>query len=73
MLYNNHGIIGKVGNCDINGAFVCRDDALMYQAALDLSWDIRLGSRSRDAVDLFIFLPVVVGDPSVVGWKEVYP
>lgn len=73
VLYNNHGIIGKVGNCDINGAFVCRDDALMYQAALDLSWDIRLGSRSRDAVDLFIFLPVVVGDPSVVGWKEVYP
>ena len=21
---------------------------------------------------LFIFLPVVVSDPSVVGWKEVY-
>lgn len=73
VLYNNHGIIGKVGNCDINGAFVSRDDALLYQAELDLSWDIRLGSRCRDAMDMFIFLPVVVGDPSVVGWKEVYP
>jgi len=73
VLYNNHGTIGKVGNCDFNGSIVCRDDALIYQARLDINWDIRLGSRSLDAMDLFIFLPVVVGDPSVVGWKEVYP
>lgn len=72
VLYNNHGTIGKVGNCDFNGSIVCRDDAIIYQAHLDLNWDIRLGSRSSDAMDLFIFLPVVVSDPSVVGWKEVY-
>ncbi len=71
ILYNNHAVLGKVGNCDFNGAIVTRDDALIYQAHLDINWDARLGSRSPDGLDFTSYLPYVLDDPVVTRWTEV--
>lgn len=47
-LYNNHGVIGQVGDCSINGAMVCRDEAIIYSGKVRFNWDIRLGSSSYE-------------------------
>jgi hypothetical protein len=71
VLYNNHGIMGKVGQCLFNGALVGRDEGIRYATAVKFNWDIRLGSRSPDGINFFIYLPMSVADPRVVGWREV--
>ena len=71
VLYSNHGVFGKIGNVDINGSFVVRDDIMTPLNWTDFNWDIRLGSQSLDGLDFPILLPMVVADPKVVGWKEV--
>ena len=50
VLYNNHGIFGKIGQCAVNGALVCRNEGIRYSTALYLNWDIRLYSGSNEAV-----------------------
>lgn len=71
-LYNNHAVMGKLGqNCSINGSMVCRDEAIIYSNKLSFNWDIRLGSRSRDGMDIDLYLPMTIGDPQVIGWREV--
>ncbi len=71
VLYSNHGVLGKIGNVDINGSFIARDDIMTPLNWTDFNWDIRLGSQSLDGLDFPILLPMVVADPKVVGWKEV--
>ncbi|MBO7720860.1 MAG: hypothetical protein J6T01_00470 [Kiritimatiellae bacterium] len=51
VLYNNHGIFGKLGECSINGSLVCRNEGLQYSRKLYLNWDIRLYSGSSETVD----------------------
>jgi len=51
VLYNNHGIFGKLGQCTINGSLVCRNEGLQYASKLYLNWDIRLYSGSSETVD----------------------
>ena len=51
VLYNNHGIFGKLGKCTINGSLVCRNEGLQYTSNLYLNWDIRLYSGSSETVD----------------------
>ena len=51
VLYNNHGIFGKLGQCTINGSLVCRNEGLQYSGRLYLNWDIRLYSGSSETVD----------------------
>lgn len=51
VLYNNHGIFGRLGNCTINGALVCRNEGLQYTGSLYLNWDMRLYSGSSESVD----------------------
>ena len=51
ILYNNHGIFGKLGQCSINGSLVCRNEGLQYSSNLYLNWDIRLYSGSSESVD----------------------
>ena len=50
VLYNNHGIFGKLGKCSINGSLVCRNEGLQYSSNLYLNWDIRLYSGSPESV-----------------------
>ena len=51
VLYNNHGIFGKLGKCSINGSLVCRNEGLQYSSNLYLNWDMRLYSGSSESVD----------------------
>ena len=51
VLYNNHGIFGKLGQCSINGSLVCRNEGLQYSSKLYLNWDMRLYSGSSESVD----------------------
>ena len=64
-------MLGKIGNVDINGSFVARDDIKTPLNWTTFNWDIRLGSQSLDGLDFPILLPMVVADPKAVGWKEV--
>ncbi|MBO7483247.1 MAG: hypothetical protein J6U17_05120 [Kiritimatiellae bacterium] len=51
VLYNNHGIFGKIGACSINGSLVCRNEGIKYSGSLYLNWDSRLYSGSSESVD----------------------
>ncbi len=73
VLYNNHATMGKIGACQINGALVCRDEGIIYNRSVYFNWDIRLGSRSRDSVNIFLYLPMTPVTPRVVAWQEVQP
>ncbi len=70
VLYDNHAIMGKVGRCQFNGALVCRDDGCWYRSSVKMNWDIRLGSRSPDGLNFFIYLPMSIATPRVIGWRE---
>ena len=50
VLYNNHTICGRIGDCSFNGALVCRNEAITYSTKLYLNWDIRLYSGSPESV-----------------------
>lgn len=51
VLYNNHGIFGKIGQCTINGSLVCRNEGIQYSNSLYLNWDCRLYSGSSEAIN----------------------
>ena len=72
VLYNNHGIFGKLGQCSINGALVCRNEGLQYSSKLFLNWDIRLYSGSSETVDNDkVGLAKGSGNPPrTIGWME---
>jgi hypothetical protein len=40
---------------------------------VQFNWDIRLGSYSRDAVNIPLYLPVSPAMPRVIAWQEVLP
>ena len=70
VIYNNHAVMGVIGQSLFNGALVCRDEGIIYSSSVKFNWDIRLGSRSPDGIDFFIYLPMSIADPRVVGWRE---
>ncbi len=70
VLYNNHAVMGQVSAFQLNGSMVCRDDAVVYSLSVRLNWDSRLGSRSPDGRDFYIYLPVSVAMPRVISWRE---
>lgn len=70
VLYNNHAVMGKIGQSLFNGALVCRDEGIIYNSTVKFNWDIRLGSRSPDGIDFFIYLPMSIADPRVISWRE---
>ncbi|MDD4102121.1 MAG: hypothetical protein PHU80_05750 [Kiritimatiellae bacterium] len=71
ILYNNHAVMGTLGACQINGAMICRDEAIIYSGSVRFNWDIRLGSQSPDGIDFYIILPLSPARPQVIGWQEV--
>ena len=48
VLYNNHAVMGRIGQCQFNGALISRDEGIIYRNSVRFNWDIRLGSRSPD-------------------------
>jgi len=64
VLYNNHGIFGRLGACTFNGSLICRNEGLIYSDSLVLNWDIRLSRAS-------IGLPQEIKkEPAVLLWRE---
>jgi hypothetical protein len=72
VLYNNHTICGRIGDCSFNGALVCRNEAITYSTKLYLNWDIRLYSGSNETVDNDKVGLAKSSDnpPQVIDWRE---
>ena len=72
VLYNNHGIFGKLGQCTINGSLVCRNEGMIFSGKLFLNWDYRLYSGSPENVmNKLVGMPLGTGRPVVQFWQEV--
>ncbi len=72
VLYNNHGIFGKLGQCTINGSLVCRNEGMIFNGRLYLNWDYRLYSGSPENVmNQLVGMPLGTGKPVVQFWQEV--
>ena len=72
VLYNNHGIFGKLGQCTINGSLVCRNEGMIFSGKLYLNWDYRLYSGSPENVmNQLVGMPLGTGKPKVLFWQEV--
>jgi len=71
VLYNNHAVMGRIGQCQFNGALICRDEGIIYNSSVGFNWDIRLGATSPDGINFFIYLPMSPATPRVVSWQEV--
>jgi len=72
VLYNNHGIFGKLGQCTINGSLVCRNEGMIFSGRLYLNWDYRLYSGSPENVmNQLVGMPLGTGKPVVLSWQEV--
>ncbi len=77
VLYNNHGIFGEIGrpsaNFNLNGALVCRDEALHFTGnSCRFNWDFRLGRASGEKFRARLGLPVGMPEDVMrtVEWKE---
>ncbi|MCQ2390243.1 MAG: hypothetical protein MJ240_02365 [Kiritimatiellae bacterium] len=72
VLYNNHGILGHIGNCTINGSLVCRNEAMIYSGALKINWDHRLFSGASDSLSDQLGLPMDASQPPItLSWREI--
>ena len=72
VLYNNHGIFGRLGQCTINGSLVCRNEGMIFSGKLYLNWDYRLYSGSPENVmNQLVGMPLGTGKPVVLFWQEV--
>ena len=72
VLYNNHGIFGRLGQCTINGSLVCRNEGMIFSGKLYLNWDYRLYSGSPENVmNQLVGMPLGTGKPVVHFWQEV--
>lgn len=70
VLYNNHLITGYVGGTTFNGGIISRNEAINFTGGIQINWDIRLGSTSKDAVDMDIYLPVSLAPPETRFWYQ---
>ena len=75
VLYNNHGIFGRLGSCTVNGSLVCRNEGLQYSSKLYLNWDIRLFSGSNETVDNENVGLAKASDnaPRTLAWMQIPP
>ncbi len=80
VLYANHLIAGDFDpNSILNGAFICRDEAVKRHGNLALNWDARLGALTMDGDQFYgglpgMMLPAIQPLPSrTIQWAEVTP
>ena len=72
VMYNNHGIIGHIGSCTINGSLVCRNEAMIYEGALKINWDHRLYSGLSGSMSNALGLPMDASrPPTTLSWREI--
>ena len=74
VYYNNHIVAGKAGSSSdgftCNGSMVARDEGILYTKELNLNWDIRLGSSSKEKIDTFFYFPQTLAKPRTIRWWE---
>ena len=54
VIYNNHALAGQVGKFAINGAIVCRDEAIVYSGSIDINYDVRAYGSGIESIDIFL-------------------
>jgi len=62
VAYNNHAWAGKVGNFDINGSIICRDEAIVYSGNIFMNYDIRAYGDGMEYLN--IYLPRALAFPT---------
>ncbi len=70
VLYNNHLIVGYVGAMQFNGGIVARNEAINFTGSPMINWDIRMGSHSKDAMDIDLYLPLSLAPPKTLYWYQ---
>ncbi|NCC50101.1 MAG: hypothetical protein EOM20_02685 [Spartobacteria bacterium] len=70
VVYNNHLVGGHTGPFKNNGCLIGRDEAIIFSGSVTMNWDIRVGSRSKDAVDIGLYLPRILAKPTRLYWEE---
>ena len=70
VLYNNHLLVGYVGDLEFNGGIVSRNEAINFTGSPMINWDIRMGSTSEDAIDMDLYLPVSLAPPQTIYWYQ---
>jgi len=70
VCYTNHLFGGRVSSCKFNGVIASRDEGIIFNNYVQMNWDIRVGSRSMDAVGVDIYLPRTLRQPRTVLWRE---
>jgi hypothetical protein len=72
-LYDNHLIAGDLGatgtNCLINGALICRDEALTLGGPVYMNWDARLSEKDADRFKTY--LPMKLTQVDLVKIREI--
>ncbi len=72
-LYDNHLIAGRLGtastNCLINGALICRDEALTLGGKVYMNWDARLAEK--DSERFKTYLPMKLTQVDMVKIREI--
>ncbi len=81
-LLSSHAVIGLFGsslvggNAVLNGAMACRDDLSDFYGRFAINWDIRLGSESRDRINVAFLREIgEAGQTEIadtIGWREIY-
>jgi len=54
VIYTNHMLTGKVGAATFNGTLVSRDEAIIYNGALFINYDIRTRNGSYEFLDVYL-------------------
>lgn len=54
ITYNNHAWAGKVGNFNINGSIVCRDEAIIYSGNITINYDMRAYGNGAEYINLYL-------------------
>ena len=72
LVYTNHVITGYVGQIKFHGGIYSRDEAIIFQGNIDMTWDIRLAKGMAEKIGMDDFLlPKTLVPPKTVYWREV--
>jgi hypothetical protein len=52
VLYTNHLISGRIGEFELNGTIVCRDEAMIYSGSFTLNYDPRIHGNGYESIDI---------------------
>lgn len=68
--YTNHLFSGHTHEMNFNGAIVARDEGIIFQNYVKMTWDIRLGSPRYDGARINFALPQTLAKPNTLYWRE---